>query len=57
MGVRVYCDICGKGSFTMRELPIAEVLIDSKWLCWSCYNKVVDIIKACTRANTKEPQI
>ena len=56
MGVRVYCDICGKGSFTMRELPIAEVLIDSKWLCWSCYNKVVDIIKACTRANTKEPQ-
>jgi len=52
MGVRVYCDICKQETDTWQELRIAEVLTSTPWLCYKCYKKVVEIIKAATE---KEP--
>jgi len=58
MSVKIYCDLCGQESYTIRELPIAECLMDTRWLCWKCYKKVEDIIKTANNKETpaNEPQ-
>jgi len=52
MGIKVYCDICDKEIETWQELRIAEGLPPTPWLCYSCYKKIVALIKAATE---KEP--